>query len=226
MGTRLRDEDAEDAELPALGRFLDRAEQLHRLPLPMPFDTATLEVAAGGDGAPRADPLELAPAELPLGPEARRLWIKYLNECERELAPEGEFGDVRDVAAKSAENACRLAAVFHVWRRGPEGGVDAEDMARGVRVARWFLREARRVLCAPAGGREAAADAELLARWIGSCAAPPTLQDSLCLAPYRLRNKARRDAARGLLRERHWLREGKRDGKTVLVLNPNLPWED
>jgi putative DNA primase/helicase len=229
MGTRLRDEDGGDPELPALGRFLARAEELHRLPLPMPFDMETMEADLDEDGDPVVDPLELGPRELPLGPEARRLWIRYLNECERELAPEGEFAEVRDVAAKSAENACRLAAVFHVWRHGSAGRVGADDMARGVEVARWFLFEARRVLSGagePETTPERVADAEVLARWIDARDEAPTLKDVLRLAPPRLRHKDRRDAALALLRERHWLRHERRGGKMVLALNPNLPWED
>ena len=55
---------------------------------------------------------------------------------------------------------------------------------------------------------------------------PPTLQDVLQVGPYRLRKKAARDAAIALLTERHWLRQERRSGKTILVLNPQLSWED
>jgi len=229
MGTRLRDPDEDgEREMPALGRFLARAEELHRLPLPMPLDPETMEVAEDEFGNPCPDPLELSPSELPLGPAARRRWIEYLNETERQLAAEGEFATVRDVAAKSAENACRLAAIFHVWRHGPGllDAIRAEDMARGVAVARWFLREARRLLGATGGDGERAADAELLARWLGGLEKPPTLGETLRRAPYRLRGKARRDAAIRLLEEHHWLRREKRDGTTVLVLNPKLEWAE
>ncbi|HEU4325480.1 MAG TPA: DUF3987 domain-containing protein [Roseiflexaceae bacterium] len=37
----------------------------------------------------------------------------------------------------------RLAAIFHVWQYGPHGSISADDMARGIEVARWFLYEAR-----------------------------------------------------------------------------------
>jgi Protein of unknown function (DUF3987) len=228
MGTRFRDPDEADRELVALARFLDRAEALHRLPLPMAFDLTTLEVRPDEKGDPPADPLELTPAVLKLDPNARRLWIGYLNETEGEMAPEGELATVRDVAAKSPENACRLAAIFHVWRHGPAGSIGAQDMARGIAVARWFLYEARRILGGP-GDTPVAADAELLARWVKTWTdakkAAPTLVDAGRYAPYRLRNKARREPAMALLIERRWLRQEKRDGKTTLVLNPTLPWE-
>jgi hypothetical protein len=101
-------------------------------------------------------------------------------------------------------------------------------MGRGIEIARWFLYEARRIL---GEHREnpAAADAELLARWIKTRTddkkAAPTLEETAQRAPYRLRNKARRDPALALLIEHHWVRQEKRDGKTTLVLNPKLPWE-
>ena len=169
MGTRLRDENADDPEQPALDAFLERAEALYRTPLPMPFDMATMQVGVDEKGTPLPDQLQLAPTELILSADARRLWIRYQNECEIHLAPEGDFADVRDVAAKSAENACRLAAIFHVWHHGPVGTINLADMERGVAVARWFLYEARRVLCTSTD-HAVAEDAELLARWVHSCA--------------------------------------------------------
>jgi hypothetical protein len=228
MGTRFRDPDKGDREMPALKRFQERAEELHELPLPMAFGMKTLEVRPDEKGAPPVDPLELKPKALKLDSTARRLWIGYLNETEREMAPDGELVTVRDVAAKSAENACRLAAIFHVWQHAPTGSIGAEDMGRGIEIARWFLYEARRIL---GEHREnpAAADAELLARWIKTRTddkkAAPTLEETAQRAPYRLRNKARRDPALALLIEHHWVRQEKRDGKTTLVLNPKLPWE-
>ena len=216
MGTRLRDADAPEPEFPALGRFLDRAEALYRLPLPMPFDLANLTAGEDEAGNPAADQLELSPLQLPLDPQARRLWLRFHNEMEGELAPEGELADVQDVAAKAAENACRLAAVFHVWEHGPNGVIGSAAMDRGVVVARWFAFEARRVLAATVEN-ETVQDAELLARWIRTRGTPPTLDAAAREAPYRLRNKPRRKAAIELLVEAGWLRQDRCGGKTVLV---------
>ena len=86
------------------------------------------------------------------------------------------------------------------------------------------MYEARRILGSAAEQGDAA-DALLLARWIASRTEPPTLKDALRLAPRRLRFKGRRDAALAILTDREWLRQEKRNGRTVLVLNPKLPWE-
>jgi putative DNA primase/helicase len=224
MGTRFRDPDSPEPELAALARFNDRAEELYRLPLPMPYDVETMTPATDARGNPVADPLKLSPRELPLSGEAHRLWLAYLNACEAELAPHGELCDVADVAAKSAENAARLAGIFHVWSHGPEGEISGAEMASGVRVARWFLYEARRVL-GLSDENEAASDALVLAQWVRAREAPPTLSEVAQIGPCCVRGKKRRDAALALLCTKHWMRREKRDGSTVLLLNPNLRWE-
>jgi putative DNA primase/helicase len=230
MGTRFRDPDATEQELPALGAFLDRAEALYRTPLPMPFDMDSMSPGTDEKGRPLTDQIELSPVELKLSDPARRLWIGYQNQVEAELVPEGELATVRDVAAKSAENACRLAALFHVWERGPAGEIGAATMANAIVLARWFLHEARRVLGGSAD-RMRAEDAELLARWVKTHkdqheGAWPTIKDALRLAPYRLRKRARRDEALELLIERHWACKATVDRRTVIELNPALGWEE
>ncbi|SFN03308.1 YfjI family protein [Nitrosomonas communis] len=57
----------------------------------------------------------LEPVTLTFSPEAKAAWVRYYNAIEKELANGGELYDVRDVASKSADNAARLAAIFHVF---------------------------------------------------------------------------------------------------------------
>ena len=187
MGTRLRDEDAADPELPALLAFLERAEALYRTPLPMPFDLESMEIGTDEKGAPAPDQLQLHPTELALSAEARRLWIRFQNECELQVAAEGDFAGVRDVCGKVGRERLPARRTLPRLGQGPAGTINSIDMERGVAVARWFLYEARRVLCASTD-RAGAEDAELLARWVASCPDPPSLKDALPLAPYRLRH--------------------------------------
>ncbi|MGH8498022.1 MAG: DUF3987 domain-containing protein [Methylococcales bacterium] len=51
---------------------------------------------------------------------------------------------MQDVASKSADNAGRLAALFHVFAHGPEGAVGIESFECASRIAAWHLSEARR----------------------------------------------------------------------------------
>ena len=74
----------------------------------------------------RAVPLNargaLEPQMLTLSPDARSAWIAFHDAIESQLASGGELYDVRDVASKAADNAARLAALFHVWTGGAWAG--------------------------------------------------------------------------------------------------------
>ena len=65
----------------------------------------------------------LSPAVLDLSPQARAEWIRLHDDIERALGARGEWRAVRDVAAKAAENAARMAALFHVLEHGPTGTI-------------------------------------------------------------------------------------------------------
>jgi putative DNA primase/helicase len=88
----------------------------------------------------------LDPPILDLAPQARAEWIQFHDGIERELGARGEFRAVRDVAAKAAENAARLAALFHVLAHGPAGTIGAGDIDAAGHVVGWHLGEARRLL--------------------------------------------------------------------------------
>lgn len=85
----------------------------------------------------------LVPLMLPLSSEAKTAWVEYHNEVERELSSGGELYDVRDVASKSADNAARLAALFHVFEGG-DGAIGLAAFERASLIAAWHLHESRR----------------------------------------------------------------------------------
>lgn len=124
QGTRLFTEPP--ANWPSLARFHQRIAEI--LAQPAPID----ELGA------------LAPPMLALSPEAKAAWVAYHDTIERALPSGGELYDVRDVASKSADNAARLAALFHVFERGAEGAVGLDAFERASRIAAWHLHEARR----------------------------------------------------------------------------------
>jgi Bifunctional DNA primase/polymerase, N-terminal. len=49
---------------------------------------------------------------------AKKAWVALFDRIESRLTPDGAFFDVRDVASKAADNAARLAAVFHLFEHG------------------------------------------------------------------------------------------------------------
>ena len=82
---------------------------------------------------------------LQLSPEAKAHWVAFHNAIESKLSTGGELYDVRDVASKTADNAARLAALFHTFT-GSVGPIDVEAMESGGQIAAWHLSEARRFL--------------------------------------------------------------------------------
>lgn len=86
----------------------------------------------------------LSPTPIPLSPDAKRAWVAFHDGIEEELRSGGDLYDVRDVASKAAENAARVAALFHVYEYGPTGSVAPEAVERAGRIVAWHLNESRR----------------------------------------------------------------------------------
>ena len=82
---------------------------------------------------------------LQLSDDALTHWVKYHNDIEAEMQAGGDMEEARDIASKSADNAARLAGLFHLF-----GGGDALDhisgkiMRAACQLASWYLYEARR----------------------------------------------------------------------------------
>lgn len=127
QGTRQYQEP--DYRMAGLAGFNARITQL--LTEPVPFDET-------GHG--------LEPAMLELSPDAKAIWVKVYNLIETQLAPMGSLADVKDVASKTADNAARIAALFHLYDSGPAGAISAQAMQSACKVAMWHLGESRRLL--------------------------------------------------------------------------------
>lgn len=84
---------------------------------------------------------------LTLSDEAMETWIKYYNSVEVAMRPGGWAEFIRPEAARSADNAVRIAAIFHILERGlDETEVSAAHMEAAGHVAMWHLHEAKRFL--------------------------------------------------------------------------------
>jgi len=95
--------------------------------------------------APIDDDGALTPAMLTLSPDAKAAWVRFHDAIESMLPTGGELYDVRDVASKTADNAARLAALFHTFT-GNIGPIDLDAMEAAASVTAWHLSEARRFL--------------------------------------------------------------------------------
>jgi hypothetical protein len=161
--------------------------------------------------------MALAPPRLPLSWKAKREWTAFFDGIEAKLSRIGEFGDVPDVGSKIAENAARMAGVFHVVEAGPAGDIDRRMMDGAISVVVWHLNEARRVIGANRKPEDIA-DAELLLEWMRKQEETIDPRSILQFGPARLRDKKRRNPALKVLADRHLAFEI--GNPTRLILNP------
>jgi hypothetical protein len=110
----------------------------------------------------------LTPTVLELSSGAKQAWIAFHDAIESSLAQGGELHDVRDVASKSADNAARLAGLFHTYGSGV-GAISEEAFASASRIVAWHLSESRRFFGELAVPTEIANAAKLDAWLIEHC---------------------------------------------------------
>lgn len=193
-------------EWPKLAAYHQRIERILSVPTPMDDDGA------------------LTPSLIPLSAEAKAIWVEYHDEVEIRLAVGGDYAEVRDVASKSADNAARLAALFHIFEHGGGGAIGVGAMEAGCMVAAWHLQESRRFFGEIAVPTDMA-DAMRVIRWLlefdsAKAEGMVTTRDLQRLGP--VRNKDRLDAALRELQDHHHTRQ-RTDGKRKLVeINPAL----
>ena len=85
---------------------------------------------------------ELEPAIIELSPEAKDVWVTYHDHCEKELREGNELSNINDVAGKVAENAARIAALFHVLEHGFVGQISKDSMESACSITSWHIIEA------------------------------------------------------------------------------------
>lgn len=208
QGTRKYQEP--DSVMAGLAGFNARITQL--LTEPVPFDET-------GDG--------VAPAMLEFSPEAKQVWVKVYDLIESQLAPLGSLADVKDVASKTADNAARIAALFHLYEHGPSGSIDAQAMQSARKIAVWHLDESRRLLTElsqdPALSLAARLDAWLIERCNQQCTNRIGTREVLQFFPStQLRKTAQLTLVLQELAEAdraHLTRDGR---QRLIVINPKL----
>jgi hypothetical protein len=154
-----------------------------------------------------------------LSPAAKLTWIKFFNRIEQGLNKSAHWASITDFASKSAENAARMAALFHLFE-GKTDSISHETMERAIEIMEWHLLETKRLL-GEQPQSESHDDAFKLLSWIReksiSEATPRYLQQ---YSP--VREKQRRDAAIQILIENHYIRESQINAKMTLLINPQI----
>ena len=87
----------------------------------------------------------LQPRIIPLSPDARALWIGFVDYVEVRLAPHGEYRLISGLANKLPEHAARLAGIMAVYDDSHAEHVEAEHMKRGIVLAKHFAAETLRL---------------------------------------------------------------------------------
>jgi hypothetical protein len=133
-----------------------------------------LEPAIGADGDPE-------PRRVTLSPEAKRVWVRFVNEHGAEQA--GLVGDEAAAWSKLECYAARFALVLHLTRvaanddtLGDPGIVDEKSIAAGVTLIRWFAGEVERVYAVLSASDEELKLARLV-EWIAGRRQPPTMRE-------------------------------------------------
>lgn len=90
-------------------------------------------------------PNELAPRQLPLSPEARQVWVRFVDHTEGQIGPGGDLEPIRGLANKLPEHAARLAAVLALVDNLNAQAVSAAHLRDGIRLAEHYAAEALRL---------------------------------------------------------------------------------
>ena len=107
----------------------------------------------------------LEPQMLEFSPEAQELWIRFHDEVEQELQIGKSMDDVRDIASKTADNAARIAASFHVFEGGESSKISEDTLDSAKSIALWHLYEAQRFL-RELGTSKEISDPQKLDQWL------------------------------------------------------------
>ena len=203
QGTRMFEEPPE--HWPSLTLFNRRIREILKLDVPI------------HDG-------RLNPVTLTLSAEAKKAWIEFHDSIEKDLSSGKELHEIRDVASKAADNAARLAALFHVFNNGIGGQVDLDSFNSASRIVAWHLHESRRFFGELALPVELADATRLDKYLLEYCRREKThiVGKSTILQYGPLRKKEKLNNAINELHELdrvNVLKEGKR---TILQINPSL----
>lgn len=150
-GTRFVDPDQRQGaeHRKAVEDFRERLTVILEAPLPVVDDTPVLK-----------------PKVLKFSTQARLMWWAFYNALEARLGPGGDLEEVKGFVGKLPEQAARLAANVGVFEHGYHlQELDATTLARGIKLAEFYLSEAVRLFGKPSLDATAR-DAQHLSDWL------------------------------------------------------------
>jgi hypothetical protein len=157
-----------------------------------------------------------------------QVWADYFNNIESTLKVGGAFENYSDIASKSADNAARLAGLFHLFGGGDiNEPVSSACMYSACQVAIWHLYEAKRFYDGVAIPTEIH-NAHKLETWLKqyfkqhnlTTIARKTLLQRVGYAP--LRKSGMLNQALEILENTNRVRQFKEQDITIYELNPEI----
>jgi hypothetical protein len=100
-----------------------------------------------------------------LSADAINAWTFFSNDIELQLGQTGFFSEIKDAASKIAENAARMATLFHVFEKS-EGLISLEHMNSAIEICKWHLFEFKKIFDPTPQTPKHIDDARLLEQWI------------------------------------------------------------
>lgn len=79
-----------------------------------------------------------------LSEPAKQVWVRFNDYVEEQQQFGGEWVEISDIAGKAANNAARIACLFHILDKGLEGCISETHMSSACEVVTYHLREAKR----------------------------------------------------------------------------------
>lgn len=144
--------------------------------------------------------------KLQFTPDARVLFVDFLNDIEGRLGAAGSLAIVQAFASKLPEHAARIAATLTLIRDGEADSIDRATLADATELARYYLAEAVRLVAAGAIDPELR-QAETLRQWLlarqGGVISLSTIYQC---GPNSIRQAAKARAAMKVLVEHGWAR--------------------
>jgi hypothetical protein len=167
---------------------------------------------------------ELTPRVIELSDEARGKWIGFHDAIERRMATDQPLEGLRDVGAKAAENAARIAGVLTIIANADAQVIDGAAMGAACKLMSWYLSEALR-LSGVARQSPALRNAVKLSEWLrAKNKTSVTRSEVMQFGPGPIRQKSEADAALQTLEDHgHIQRCGEGRGANWIVVREAQP---
>lgn len=150
---------------------------------------------------------------------AKTKWVEFFNMVESGLSNPSQWLAITDFASKSAENAARLAALFHLFE-GRDGDVGAEHVEQAIEIITWHLHKTKRLLTNETDTADVSSALKLIDWLITNKSPTTTFRQVQKFGPFRKKDEL--DKIITVLVEHNYIQNRKEKRKNIIEINPSL----